>query len=400
MKNMNIRKKLKPLLPFSVLSFILLLAYGLIFVARPLNNLSFRWHISGIHDLQQINFDELTYVAEGFTEIIINELVAPKDFGSRDENRVHFDGVDHNTFLTSRLIFYVEDGKWYTFTRRSLGHTHRVFVNGHLLYEIGQPGATPETDIPGSGRITFTAQGVDGVIEIVQQSTNHFHRYGGSYRHADWYIGTGTALIDAVRAEEYQTNIILGCFLILAILFILLFITHSQSRAALYFALCCLVWFARVGVTGNNVFSVLLPQLDWFAALRLQYLSIPATAALTLVIINALFPKVLHKPALYALYGISVVFAVLFLFMDTLPMSYLMDWVYRIYGMAIAYMAGCLIIRQFILRRTINQQQIIFIFGLLVFLLAVLADFGYLPEVFLMPKYHLAGVAMLGIVYK
>jgi len=81
--------------------------------------------------------------------------------------------------------------------------------------------------------------------------------------------------------------------------------------------------------------------------------------------------------------------------MDTLPMSYLMDWVYRIYGLAIAYVAGCLIIRQFIIKRKINPPQIIFIFGLVVFLLAVLADFGYLPEVFLMPKYQLTGVAML-----
>ena len=395
MRNTNIKSKLKTLLPFSVLPLILLMAYGLIFFAPPLTNLSYRMHFSGIHDLRHIDFDEITYVSEGFAEIILNELVAPEAFGSYDESRVHFDGVDHNTYLTSRLIFQVEDGKWYTFTRRSLGHTHRVYVNGNLLVDIGQPGVSPETDIPGSGRITFTAQGVDGVIEIVQQSTNHFHRYGGSYRHADWYIGTGTALTDAVRAEEFQTNILLGLFLMLAFLFILLFITHGQNRAALYFALFCLVWFIRVGVTGNSVFSVLLPQLDWFAALRLQYLSIPATAALTLVIINSLFPKVFHKPILYVLYGVSAVFATLFLFMNTLSMSYLMDWVYRIYGLAIAYLTICLIIKQFIVRRKINPPQIIFIFGLVIFLLSVLADFGYLPEVFLMPKYQFTGVAML-----
>jgi len=270
-----------------------------------------------------------------------------------------------------------------------------AFCNDNMLVEIGQPSVSPETDIPANGRITFTAQGIDGKIIIVQQSSNHFHRYGEPRAHSHWFVGTGTALTNAVRAEQYQTNIILGCFLTLAFLFVLLFFTHIQNRATLYFSFFCLVWFARVGVTGNNIFSVLFPKTDWFVFLRVQYFSIPALAVLTLAIINALFPKILHKSVLYFLYGISGVFAALFFFTETLQMSHLMDWVYKIYGPAIVYVIACLIIRQFFLLRKINQSQIIFIVGLVIFFLAVLADFGLLPEAEFMPKYHFTGVAML-----
>ena len=394
---MNLRDKLKPLLPFFFIPFILMLAYFLINIAPPFPDEDIRIHFSGIHNLVDIDFENFIYVTDGHLEVLSYELVGPEVFGPYLHQEYHecWDDIDHNSYLTSRMIFYVEDGKWYTFTRRSINHSYRLFVNGSLLYEIGQPGETPQTAIPDTGRITFTAQGVDGIIEIIQQSSNHFHRYGEPWRHAHWRIGTGTALADAVRAEHYQTNIILGCFLVLAFLFILLFFMHGKNRAALYFSLFCLVWFARIGVTGEEVFSVLLPQLDWFLRLHIQYISIPASAALTLAIINVLFPNVIHKLALYILYGVSAIFAVLFLFMDTLTMSHMIDWVYVIYGSAIVYILFCLVIRQFIKRRTINLPQIFFIFGLVIFFLSVLADFGYLPEIHVLPMYQLTGIAML-----
>jgi len=394
---MNFRKKMKPLLPFFVLLFILLLAYELIIIAHPLPSQIAQTGYQNVHDLRGIDFDNHIYIHNGCTEIIPDELLTPGEL-MIDENYDHDNAcarLRHDSILTSRTTFLVEDGKWYTFTRRSVDHSHRIYVNGHWLADVGQPGATPETDIPGNGRITFTAQGVDGKIELVQQSTNHFYRYGQPKSHSRWYIGTGTELTNAVRSEDFQTNIILGCFLVLAFLFILLFFTQSYNRAALYFSLVCLVWFARVGTTGSKVFAVLFPQMDWFVRIRIEYLAIPVSAVLTLAIVNALFPKVLHKPALYVMYGVSAIFSALFIFMDTLPMSRLIDWVYIIYGSMIAYTAGCLIIRQFIIRRKINPPQIIFISGLVIFFSAVLIEFGYLPEVLIMPDYQLAGVAML-----
>jgi len=47
------------------------------------------------------------------------------------------------------------------------------------------------------------------------------------------------------------------------------------------------------------------------------------------------------------------------------------------------------------MRRTINTPQIFFVFGLVIFFLSVLADFGYLPEIHVLPMYQLTGVAML-----
>ena len=395
--SMKINKIIKSLLPFSVLPLILLPAYGLILFNHPVTNQQYEFSDDGVYDIREIDFEKYTYIPTGRLEVINNALLTPEEFEAYDgeDYSLGWFGVEHNSYLTSRITFLVEENKWYTFTRQSLDHTHRLFVNGAWLADIGYTSADHETDIPGTGRIIFTAQGVDGKIVLVQQSSNHFHRYGEPWGHAYWRIGTGTEIVDTILSGQYQTNIILGCFFLLAFLFLLLFFTRIQNRASLYFSLFCLVWFIRIGVTGNGVFSVLLPQLDWFVRLRMQYLSIPFSAALILAIINILFPNVIHKPALYIFYGISAIFSALFLFMDTLPMSYLMDWVYPIYGPGIVYVLGCLIVRQFILRRKINQPQIIFIFGLVIFFISVLADFDYLPKIFVLPQYHLTGVAML-----
>ncbi|MCL2457213.1 MAG: 7TM-DISM domain-containing protein, partial [Defluviitaleaceae bacterium] len=391
------KKRIKFLLPFAVLPFILLLAYGLIIVARPLSNVKITYDTDGVFDLRNFDFENHIFFSVGYMEIVKNKLLSPQEFDAHfdGEKKIDWDGIEHNTYLTTRTTFLVDDEKWYTFTRKSLDHSHRLFVNGNLLVEIGNPNEISQNDIPDNGRITFTAQGVDGKIILVQQSSNHFHRYGEPWLHERWLIGTGTALANAIRAEHYQTNIILGVFLAISFLFLLLFFTHVQNRAALYFSLFCLVWFVRIGVTGNKIFSVLFPQMDWFVRLHIEYLSLPASAVLTLAIINSLFPKILHKAALYIFCGISAVFAFLFLAMETLPMTFLMDWVFKIYGAGIAYIFFALIAKQFLILKKINSQQIIFIFGLIIFFLAVLADFEFLPRSFRVPQYHLTGVAML-----
>jgi signal transduction histidine kinase len=403
-------RKIKPFIPFAALPLILLVAWVLIVIAQPLplqnvwsevelvQDADGTWtsRQTNIIDLRNFDFENYAARTRAYPDAVTGELLSPEEFHAwtGEIRRLQYIG-GHIHYLTTRTLFLVEDGKWYTFSRLSIDYSHRLYVNGELLLYFGEPAATPETNIPRTGRITFTAQGVDGVIEFIQQSGNHVHRFSGVNSHADWYVGTGTSLSDSVRAEQYQTNIILGSFLTIALLFTLLFFIYAQNRATMYFALFCMVWFARVGTTGTRVFSVLFPQLDWFAAFRIQYVAIPLSAVLTFAIVNVLFPKILHKPVLYLLYGISTVFTLCFMLMNTVLMRDLLDYVFVVYVIGIVYLTGCIVIRQFILRRKINTEQSIFLVGLLLFFVGALTDMGYFEQLFHTPPFHLTGVAML-----
>jgi signal transduction histidine kinase len=299
------------------------------------------------------------------------------------------------------MRFYAQDGKWYTFSRNSIDYSHRIFVNGQWLLDNGRPGVTPLTDIPNTGRVTFTVQGVDGVIEIVQQSTNHVHRSGGG--HSWWTVGTGTLLSDWVRAEQYQTSIMLGSFLILALLFFVLFLTHGKNIGVLFFAFFCLTWFLRMGVTGGRVFTVIFPGMSWFVKFRLEYIAIPLTAVFTLVIVNEIFKNTLPKWGLRFLYVVSAVFFVLFLVLDTVLMRDVLDILLIIYGIAIAGLLAFLYILYPIKQRKLGQpayspEQVIFLIGLTIFIFSAFADFGFVTDFITfvyMPLFHLTGVTIL-----
>jgi len=383
-------KKLKRITPYLPIPLIIIGAILLVSVASPPPH---QHTISnyGEFDLREIDTENYVISMGGVVEYIPNKLLNPDEFSSwASRNEAFFGGVGGYSFVTSRIRIYVEDGKWYTFSRYSIDYSHRLFVNGQWLLDIGRPGETSETDIPNTGRITFTAQGVDGVIEIVQQSSNHVHRSGGG--HLWWFVGTGTMLSDWARAEQYQTNIILGSFMVLALLFLVLFFTHGRNYANLLFSIFCFAWFMRMGVTGGRVFTVIVPWLTWVWKFRIEYLAIPISAMLTLAIVNIIFKDALHKWVLKILYYISAVFILLFLTLDTVAMRGWLDIAFVIYFAAILWLLGCLIKFG---QKGYNTEQKMFAVGLFLFIVAAIVDFGYVSAFFHMPNFHMTGVAVL-----
>lgn len=397
---MNRFQKLKSILPYLPIPLIILAAILLISIANPppvarVEN----WY--GEPDLRGHDFENYVAHLRGYVEYAPNVLLSPAEFeawANDPANETSFGWASQYTAATSRIRIYVEDGKWYTFSRYSIDYSHRIFVNGEWLLDIGNPGETSETDIPNTGRITFTAQGVDGVIEIVQQSSNHVHRSGGG--HLWWFVGTGTMLSDWARAEQYQTAIILGSFMVLALLFLVLFFTHRRNYANLFFAIFCFVWFMRMGVVGGRIFTVIVPWLDWVCKFRIEYIAIPVSAALTLAIANIIFKNAMHEIVIKILYGISGAFVLLFLFLDTVVMRGWLDIAFGIYFAAIVWLIVCLTVRHWTNQKKLGQkiystEQIMFGVGLILFIVAAVIDFGYVTAFFYMPNFHMTGVAVL-----
>jgi len=391
----TLSQKIKSLLPYAALP--LLLAVFLLLLTDTTSTPYREVHSeNGIWDLRDFDFENYNALLVGEMTYIPNALLTPEEFAARSNEAItHSIGsvIDVN-FLTSRDIILLPYDVWFTFTRRSTTYAQRQYVNGVWLSDTGRgrPGYSRESETADTGMIIFTARPVDGTIELVQQSSNFVHRQGN--RHWGWQVSYTTNLIYESRAMDYRQGIIMGSYLLLFLLFMLLFFMLQRNRAALYFALFCLMWFARAGMSNTRAFTVLFPWMDWTWKIRLEYISSPVATILTLAIINVLFPNILNKTAIRAYYIISAALIAVYIFTDTVFMTQIGLAAYVILFLGIAH-----ILFSFALKvRNVNSEQRIFISGLVLFLFAAVSDivfFSFYNHGITIVPFEVTGMAVL-----
>lgn len=370
-------------IPLFVLFFCLTLWYAvqsMSFVSVPAEN--------AVWDLSGLSFDARNYKITGPVAYIPNALLTPEEFETREAEAVVGAPDDAVQYYSSRIRVLLPDDGYYTFSGRSVDFAHRMYVNGRLVFEMGRPGTSKETSVPDTGRVTLTLKAENGELDIVQQSSNFVHREGGG--HSGWNIGPVGNMRDKL-ASDFRENIVLGCFFALFFVHTILFLLLRSYRANLYFALFCLTWFLRSGIIGPKVFTVLFPWIPWAVKFRIEYLSIPVTAALMIALLNTLFPGVLQKWFRYALYAISGVSSILFLFSDTVFMSYALPVCEAFYIPAVLYIVVRFIQKQ----RNISAEQGVFLAGVALFVFAAVHDMLYYNGIYIIYVADLTAVSML-----
>ena len=374
MDKISIKSKLKSLLPYAALP--LLLGLFLLLLADTTSTPTREVHSeNGVWDLRDFDFENYNAMLIGEMAYIPNALLTPTEFAARSGEIVFSivgDTISEN-YLTSRDIILLPGDGWFTFSRRSTTYAGRQYVNGAWFSDTGRsrPGYSRESEIPDTGIVIFTAQPQNGTIELVQQSSNFVHRQGN--RHFAWQVSESAGLIYESRALDFRQGIVMGSFFLLFLLFMLLYFMMGRSRAALCFSLFCLMWFLRVGIIGERSFTVLMPWLDWTTKFRIEYISIPIAAILTLAIIDALFPKILNKIVIRIFYSFAAALIALYMFADTVIMSHAILASYVIFGLGIVYVFAFFVAKV----RGINPGQGIFIAGMVLFLLATILDFVF-----------------------
>lgn len=312
-----------------------------------------------VWDLRGFDFSDSETIARlsGPVAFIPNALLTPEEFEARADEIRYGNPEDVSRYATCRMRVLLPDG-WYYVTRLSTDYAERLYVNGELLFEIGRPGDSRETEVPNTLGQNMTLKPENGVIEFVMQSSNFVHREGGGY--AGWRIGNP----ETGRGGGYLTSIVMGCFLALFLVHGILFVLLRTYRANLLFALFCLMWFLRAGVTWTKVFSVVLPQMSWVVKFRIEYLSLPVTAVLFVALVQTLFPGILQKWFRRAMAGAMAVFAALFLFADTVLMSHAIQFTYGILYAAILYIAARFVMKL----RKVRPEQLVFLMGAVIFM--------------------------------
>lgn len=331
----------------------------------------------GEWDLTSFDFSRGGACVVGPVKYVPGALLTPEEFARMGDEILTGAPPSGLGCNTGRLLIRVPEGSGYLITGNSVDYAERMYVNGRLAVSVGVPGATKASTTPDTAEIRYLAEPVDGVIEILRQSSNFVHREGG------WYDGLR---IDAAGRQGATlrrdvTGLIMGCFLALALIHLALYCQIRSYRANLYFAAFCLIWFMRTGVTGVKLFSSLLPGLSWVAKFRVEYLTLPLTGVLLVLLLNDIFPGALHRPFRRCVYGLSAGFAAFFLIADTYLMSWAMLLCYGYIALSMAYVG----IRLIMMARRMKEEQVISLIGVALFFYAGLRDMFFYNGVVLFP---------------
>lgn len=394
---MSIKKERRIL--FAVLPAIVLLCLSLWYVRHyyRVDDMTRVQSVNGVFDLTGIDLDTGILRLEGDVSFIPG-ILTPEQFAAR-EDEAQIGNPWNISSATSRICIKVPDNRTYTLTVNSIDFAHRVYVDGELRFEAGNPAETAEDFTPGHGQMTLEVTPENGVIEIIQQGANFVHREGGG--HSNLYFGrpqTIQTLLALTFGPEYIT---VGLFAALFLVHLVLFVVRRSYRPNLIFSLLCLTWMVRTGVTGAKVFYAMFPALPWQAAFRAEYLSLPLAAILMVLLIRAVFPGVPQKWFVRTMCAVPALFCVLCLVMDTVPLSWALMPFEALFTLAILYLCVRFVMKVPGLVRSGSFQieQTVSLIGLGFFMVAAVNDALYHANVFhalgFSRAFAMTGLAML-----
>ncbi|MGL4368148.1 MAG: 7TM-DISM domain-containing protein, partial [Spirochaetota bacterium] len=149
--------------------------------------------------------------------------------------------------------------------------SYRMWVNGNLISENGNPGKTRNETVPfySPRCVFFTCDGKD--IEIIVQVSNFSHRKGGLWESVTF--GSAQTI-----QNEREKNIIIALFLsgalvIMAFYHFGFFFFRRKDYSTLFFGLLCVLVTLRTGMTGERVFIGALSFLPWEITQKIEYIS-------------------------------------------------------------------------------------------------------------------------------
>ena len=194
--------------------------------------------------------------------------------------------------------------------------SYALWINDSLVARNGMPGIDRVSTTPHWLPQTVAINLLPGHNEIVLQIANFHHSKGGG---REAILLGSEAQLTRKRETEAALDFFLAGTLIMGGLFFLgLYLFGQRERAIIYFSLFSIVYSYRVLGFGSYFLHSLLPQLSWGLTIRLEYLTLYASAALFAGFVYELYPKETSRVYIKILQGICTVLILMTLLLPPL----------------------------------------------------------------------------------
>ncbi|MDL2234678.1 sensor histidine kinase [Christensenellaceae bacterium OttesenSCG-928-L17] len=219
-------------------------------------------------------------------------LYTPNDFATGAVVEPYVDD-GKSGYYTYRLLLDLMEGQVYGISGYSATHAQTLWVDGALLSSVGTPGDSLETMVPKSNfyAVYFTAG--PGPTEIVIQRSSFVHANTGQLTPV--YVGAQPLITRLNHRAVLQTSVMLGCTLMASLFFFGIFLFFKTRKHFLWFSLSCLLIAVRTTTVDYKLIMMLLPDLNWHAALRIEYVSTFLFSFFVILCVDSVFEGRLNR---------------------------------------------------------------------------------------------------------
>ncbi len=289
----------------------------------------------GVLDLRNENLKGKEFPMAGNWTFYWNKLIVPGEraFG---EEYVAFPGLWNNIILneeplpsigyaTYKLTLLLPDNSPPLALRiPDIYSSYRLYVDNNMQMENGKIAPNKNDARPfWTSRMVLLPQHKD-TVRLLLQVANFWHSKGGPHKVIT--IGDVSALATHNRIEWGVDAGAAGFMLMSGFLFFALYLFARSDKSILYFSLFCLIYSYRIVGTGPYMLFAVIPEVNWFLALRLEYLTLVIALDFFFLYLRNLYPDETNALVVKALLLISGIYSVLILLTPVYTFSSLMPF--------------------------------------------------------------------------
>ncbi len=339
----------------------------------------------GVLDLSNWNFETDGPVKlDGDWEFFWKKFVSPEDIANNkapesngyivvpgDWNKAKVNGSEVGPYgyaTYSMIIKYDKPTSNLGFKIQDIGSAIKVFVDGKAIGGTGKPGASFDATVPYNVASVLDFTPASNEIRIVMHLSNFHQKSGGPW--TSFLLGSEEHIRIIDKASFGKELFLIGCMFIMGVYHFALFFLRRKDRFVLFFGIFCILICLRVLVTGERFLLAISPDISWFMAKKIEYLTFYLAGPSFFLFFRYLFPSYTSKIFTWALLGILGFFTFIVLVTPATIYTYTIELGQLITLISLIYMLYAVI------RASINKRMgaLIFLTGFAVFTIAIVVD--------------------------
>lgn len=200
---------------------------------------------------------------------------------------------------------------------------YSLFINGKKVAKNGRISDKKENYIPYWQYQTVDLTESPDTLKMVLQIANFYHSKAGISKSI--VLGT-KPIMETHRMHTVAIDLLLtGCLFMGGLFFLGLYLMGSRDKAILLFSLYSIVYCYRIIGGGNYVLHTIIPEIDWFIALKLEYISLFLAIGLFTLYTNYLYPLDVNKLFVITISVLCFLFAIISLLFSPIVYTQLVN---------------------------------------------------------------------------
>ena len=253
----------------------------------------------GIVDLSDFDFsNQIARVAHNSAQSIYiysGAFYSSEDFatGRVDIKGVIYDNAPNTQgdYGTLRMVLKLPPDEVYAIAAKNVSYAQRLFIDGKEYPSAGIPADCAEDVVPQSRRYIEAFFPMNETTEIIIHYAAFVHADGGGLYPMS--IGHVEHVTRNEQLAVFYSTAVAAMLTTIMIFFFGLFLFFRSHRYLLWFSLLC--GCIAIRQLSETALGVLLPDLNWFLAIRIAYISGGLVGIFAMLYILSLFSNLINK---------------------------------------------------------------------------------------------------------